>query len=84
MKITVSHWLFSSQISKVVAHFLICLTHFKSRLLGDEQARRVVYTMVYAIPSYLVYLLATKILCVTSITLVFLIGQLTVGMSDQP
>ena len=54
-------------------------------LLGDKQARRVVYTMVYATPSYLVYLLATKIFMLASITLISLsIGWPTVGMSDQP
>ena len=41
-------------------------------LLGDKQVRRDVYTMVYAIPSYLVYLLATKIaLCYISPGLTF-------------
>ena len=41
--------------------------------------------MVYATPSYLVYLVVTKVSVLTSITLVFLnSGHLTVGMSDQP
>ena len=35
---------------------------FFNLLLGDKQARREVCTMVHCIPSYLVYLLATKIL----------------------
>ena len=61
-----------SQVNNVVAYFLACLTHFRLKgnicltanvvmLLGDKQARRDVYTMVYAI----VYLLATKIVPIT-------------------
>ena len=41
--------------------------------------------MVYATPSYLVYLLATKNFMLASLTLISLsIGWPTVGMSDQP
>ena len=87
VKITVGHLVFADQFSIVATHFLVCLTYFRSNkvsqkelcvehlplLLGDKQARRDVYILVYGVLSYLIYLLATGFLCYIAIR--FLVRQ---------
>ena len=47
-----------------------CYCSLHTLLLGDKQARREVYTMVYGIPSHLVCLLATKVVLCYTVALV--------------